>query len=306
MATKAEIRAQVDGLVGDDPQASDTEIDALIQLRYSHVYETWHWSRRTRDMVLSLVAQVSSGTTDTVTATLGSATVDSAGTPFTSAMDGRQIELGDLEQYLYVAYVSTSQITLEDGEGNPVLWPLDTASALTWRIFQSVYSLGTTAEALLSLAGDIPIEELDGGRNALDQMDSNRDTTANQPRYWFYNGENTDSVRTIEVWPVPSQARLLRGKILRKAPTLSANTETGLNLAYMTYAVAADIYNMLFSKTSDIAYQQLALFYERKSNEVGNDIKPIDLERTSPPSTLRRWPRTLGSDWHVTHLEDQP
>lgn len=305
MATRADIRTQVDGLLGDDPQMSTAELNALIQLKYSHWYEAWHWSRRTRDFVMATFGQVSSGTTDTVTATLGSPTIDSIGTPFTSTMDGAYIEIGDLRQYYVVAYVNTAQITLEDGEGAAVNWPLATASGLSWRVFKHRYTLPATAEALLSLAGDQEITELDGGRTSMDQMDPDRTTTGDHPKWWFYDGEEA-GVRTIELWPIPSEARVFRGKFLRAAPTLADGTETGLNLSLMSYGVAADAFNVLFAKTGDEAYHRLALFYERKSLEVDKDFKPLDLERTSPPATLRRGPRGLGSDWHVTHLAEEP
>jgi hypothetical protein len=305
MATRLEIQTDVLALLGTDPQASAAEVNVLIQLRYSHLYETWHWSRRSRDFVMATVAQVVSDDDDTVTATLGSAVINSAGTPFTSAMTGSYIDIGDLRQHYVVVFVSSSQITLQDGEGAAVTWPLATASGLSWRIFKHRYVLPVTAEALLSLAGDCEIEEFDGGREAMDRMDPDRSTTGDHPKYWFYDGE-VSGVRAIELWPIPSTVRALRGKFLRVAPTLVDGTETGLNRALMVYAVAGDVYNMLFSKTGDPQYSQLALFYERKHDEVARDLKPIDLERTSPPTTLRRTRRGLGADYYVSHLDEAP
>lgn len=308
MATRSQVRADVDGLIGTDPHLSDSEINTLLQLRYEHVYEARLWSRSLREFTVRLVALDSSASGEAASVTQGSATVTFSGTPIASGDDGKQIQIGDDPQYFHVGFGTTSQITLENGEGTSVAWVGDTDTDASWKMFRTIYALPSTIDTVISVAGDFPIDELDGGREALDQLDPDRSTTGDHPKYWVYAGEDDSGNREIEVWPVPTQARLLRGQGGRKAPTLVDGTEVGINRALLSYAVAADCLNMLHAKTGDESYKALALFYERKSIEVGKDIGPKDLEKLSPASSLgRRSGRSLrGTDYEVTHDMDEP
>lgn len=304
MATRDDIVTDVTTLLGTDPHLSTAEIQTLVQLRYSHLYDTFLWSRRLRDFTISTVAQVSSTTSDTVTVTNASATVTSAGTPFTSAMTDRQIALGDMPGYLFLTYVSTSEITLHDGEGTAVTWPGDTESGVSWRIFNTLYSLPLDADAVLSIGSDIALVEVDGGRGTLDEWDPERETTADPVTHWCYAGvTGAAGRRKIEVWPTPSAARILRGQYARSVPTLGASTVIEFNRALLVYAAAADCLGMLYAKTGDESYKETGLFYERKSRELEADIKPREQERLSLPTSIGRGPRRLGADFYVDHQD---
>ena len=69
MATLNDIVIRVQSLLGSDPSLGSTEVESMAQTRYEHIYETFLWSRKLRDFIIQTVAQVSSGTTDTVTVT---------------------------------------------------------------------------------------------------------------------------------------------------------------------------------------------------------------------------------------------
>src|SRR3990167_562329 len=304
MATQADISADVAALVGTDPQLSSAERTTLIQLRYEQIAETFLWSKSLREFTLTLVAQTSSTSSDTVTATLSDGTVTSAGTPFTSGMAGRSIQIGsELQRFEIDTFTSTAEIELGDGESAAATWPRATASSLTWRVFQTIYALPATGDTLVSLAGDFVIAEMDGGRPALDMIDPDRSTTSDHPTSWCYAGVNSSGARRIEVWPVPTQARILRGQMGRAAPTLAAGTAIDVNRGLLVFFAAADCLNMLYAKTGDESYQKLALFYERKGNEVEADIKPKELEKLNPPTSIRRGRgvRLRGTDFEVDH-----
>jgi len=308
MATFTDMATRVLTLLGTDDHLTSAEVVSLAQTRYEHLYETKWWSRRARDFVITTVAQVSSGTTDTVTVTNGSATVTSAATPFTSAMDGRQIQISGEEQYYFVNYVSTSGVTLEDGDGNAVTWGGSSASGLSWRIFQTLYALPSAADGVLTLAHDYPIDEYDGGRSALDLADPDRSTTGDRPRAWLYAGETSGGVKQVELWPVPTSVSLLRGQYLRKAPTVTGASTVDLSLPYLTFAVAADACGLLYAKTSDPNWKDLELFYERKSQEVGAEVWAVEAERIGLPRSIGRYPRGrhrfAGTDYEVDHHLD--
>jgi hypothetical protein len=314
MATLATITARILNLLGTEASLSTAELESLVQTRYEDMYESWNWSKRLRDFGISLVAQVSSDSTNTVTATQGSATVTSIGTPFTSAMTGRQITIGTHRQYFFVSYVSSSSIKIQDGEGTDYLWPALTEAGASWRIFQTIYALPTTADSVVSLVGDFPMNELDGGRDRLDAMDPDRITTNNHPTYWIYAGANATSFdREIEVWPVPTEGRLLRGQFNRMAPTLSSGSTIDLPTALLVYAGAADACHLLHSKqgSMETMWEQKALFFERKALEVEKKFEVHDLELTSLPthlgrSALDRRAQFVGTDYEVTHQLEEP
>lgn len=308
MATLNDVVIRVQSLLGSDPSLSSTEVESMAQTRYEHIYETFLWSRKLRDFIIQTVAQVSSDSTNTVTVTNGSSTVTSSSTPFSTAMIGRQIQLGSELQYYFVNNVPLSgQLELGDGEGNPVTWVGATANNVTWRIFQTIYLLPDGADAIYSLSGRFKIDELDGGRDTLDYNDPYRHETNADPRYWLYAGESSLSVKEIELWPVPTAARLLRGQYIKKAPTLASLSTIDISVPYLTFAVTADCCGMLHAKTGDQSWATLQLFYERKSAEVGADVMPTELTRLSLPRTIARAPRTTGlgvTDYGVSHQLD--
>ena len=313
MSTFADVIARVKVLMGTESSLTDSEIASITQTRYEHIYETWHWSKRRRDFTISLVALVHSGASDTVTVTNGSPFVNSVGVPFSSAMQGRQIKIGAERQYFFINYISTSSIVLQDGEGNNVDWPGATASAQSWSIFKTLYQLPNGTSDIISLVGTYPMEELDGGRALLDEMDPDRQSVDSHPTYWIYAGaERTKAVREIEIWPTPTEARLLRGLCNREAPVLALNNTLDVPIPVLVYSAAADGCHLLHAKqgSTETMWEQKALFFERKSLEVWKDYKINDLEMTNPPTSLaratNRRAQLAGTDYEVTHDLDMP
>lgn len=294
-------------MLGSDPNISDAEWNVLLQTRYSSIYESWPWPRRLREFTIKTIAQTVSTSSTDGTATLDSSTFTaSGGTPFTGST-GYQIQVGAEPQYYFVNSVTSStEIVLGNGEGTAVTWGRATAADSSWRLFKTLYTLPTDAESVVSLAcGNYELRELDGGRQRLDRADPDRSTTGSDPLCWVYAGENTSSVREIEIWPVPTQAVLLRGQYLRAAPTLAAATEVGLPRAMMVWGVAADGASMLFAKTGDPAWQNRADHFSARYIVEEERFRAIELERLSPPSTINRrrgfFGNLRGTDFEVSH-----
>jgi len=314
MATLSDITTRVQQLIGNDTLLSAAEVYNLAQTRYEHMYETFHFSRRHRDFTISLFAEVSSNNSTLVTVTNGNSTITSAGAPFTTsvATTARQIQVGDEEQYFFVnSRTNDSAIVLGNGEATAVNWPGANGSNQSWRLFQSIYTLPSTAGPIISLAGDLPIDELDGGRAALDEIDPDRSSTDSHPKFWCYAGVDANNVREIEVWPVPTQARLLRGQHLREAPTLTANSTIDIPLPPLVYYTAADGCHLLHSKqgSAETMWESKALFFERKGHEVMHDYMPIEDDLTSPVRSFGRSPSNAldnlrGTDFETKHHLD--
>lgn len=313
MAVLSDITSRVLNLLGSDANLPTTEAESIVQTRYEDLYEAYHWERRRRDFTLSLVAQVESTSTTLVTVTEGDATVTSAGTPFTSGMAGRQIQIGDELQYFFVrTFTDTANLELGDGENNELVWPRATSTSSSWRIFQTLYTLPSTADEVLTLSsGNFLLGEgfqNGGGRPELDRLDPDRSDTNSEPTNWFYAGEDSSNVPEVEVWPVPTAAILLRGQYVRKAPTLAASTNIDLPVPLLVYGSIADCANMLFNKqgvTESDHWKHVSLMYERKLREVLETYTMINQSKLNLPTSLsfRRSgiARLATTDYAVSH-----
>lgn len=308
MAKYSDIVKRVSILLGTDSSLTDDEIGSLLQSRYEHLYETFNWSKRRREFVIPVIGQLQSTASTLATVTFDSSTVTVAGTPnFTVALNGRQVKLGGERQYFFVNILSTSSFTLQDGEGNNVNWPGETDTAASWSIFKTIYELPKDADDILSLAGQFQLEELSGGRSSLDMDDPDRLSVSDHPTHWFYAGaERVRLTREIELWPVPTVNRILRGQYNREAPLLSTASIMDIPAPVLVYATAADGCHLLHAKqgTTELMWENKALFFERKSQEVVKDYKINDFERTSPPNYLARSSsssRFSGTDYEITH-----
>jgi hypothetical protein len=156
---------------------------------------------------------------------------------------------------------------------------------------------------MFSLGSNYPLREMDGGREQLDRLDPQRSSTTSDPTHWLYAGDNSSGIRELEIWPVPTTSKLLRGQYLNEAPLLTSSTRIAISVPALVYGLAADCYNMLYSKTGDEGYKNLGLFYEKKHTQVLNDVIPYEVSRMSPPQSIHRRRSAFGrgTDWEVSH-----
>lgn len=303
----SDIVTRVTNLLGTDAQLSSAEVASMAIARYEILHDANPWSKRRKEFTINLVALTDSDSSNTLTATVGSSNVEisTAGvTAFLSTHNDMQIRIGSMRQYYFVSFNNSRVLGLEDGNGNTVNWPATTVTGNSWTLFQTRYNLPTDCDILLSIGYDYPLDEFDGGREALDNVDPQRESVASDVRFWCYAGVGTGTTRQIEVWPVPTTARTLRGQYMMEAPQITtSSTISNVHPAVLTWAVAADSYNLLHSKTGDESYKHLGLYYEKKSTEALNDILPHEISRNNPPTTIWRRKRRFGrgSDFEVDH-----
>lgn len=300
----SDIVTRVQNLLGTDAQLSDAEVRSMAIARYEHLHDANPWSKRRKEFTVNLVAASANAASHEAALYQGSALVTFAGAAMSSNLDGRQIRFEGEPQYYMVSFNSTTQCTLVDGNGTSVTWPRADNATASWTLFQTLYTLPSDCDIVLNIAHDYPLREFDGGREALDRFDPSRESTGSDPSHWLYAGINSNNRRLIEIWPVPTSIRTLRGQYLIEAPQISASSTINVHPAVFTYAVAADCYNMLHSKTGDTSYKDLALFYEKKYAEAKNDILPYEVAKQSPPTTIQRKRRRAfgkSTDWDVDH-----
>lgn len=304
VATLATVTARVLNLLGAEPSLSTAEAESIVQTRYEAIYETFSWSRRYRDFVISAVAPVTNTATTTITATNGSATITAAASVFTAGMTGRQIRIAGLDQYLFFTYVSGTSGTLSDGEGTSVTWPLATGSGLGWTIFKTIYTLPSNVQRVVSISHKYRLEEMSGGRYMLDQQDPMRELTSDSITHWCYAGTDSSNVREIEIWPSPTIGTILRGQATKEAPSLAAASTIDIPVPLLVYSAVADCCHLLASKqgSTEQMWTTIALFYERKAAEVEKEYRVVESDLSSPLTHLDGSSlSTMGGDWAVSH-----
>ena len=301
--TLSDVTTRVSNLLGSDAQLSTTEIQNIAIARYEILHDANPWSKRRDEFALNLTAASANSEAAPALVTQDSATVTVSTAAFTSSHHNRQIRIGSEPQFYFASFVDSTTISLTDGNGNATTWPAATSGSNGWTLFQTIYSLPTDLDIILDLNYNFPLDEVDGGRVELDQWDPNRISTASTPTHWCYLSINASNVRQVELWPVPNEAITLHGWYMKEAPQLTSSSFLDIHPAVFTYAVAADCYNMLHSKTGDESYKHLGLFYEKKATEGLNDIIPWEVSKQSPPRSLSRRKQSFGrnTDFEVDH-----
>lgn len=308
MTLVSTLRDDVQTLLGDDAKLSDASVLVLIQHRYEELYETFHWAERLRGATISLTAQTSSSSSNTVTVTNGDATVTSAGSPFTAtvAVAGYQIQIGDEPMYFFIkSRTDDSNLELGNAEGTEVTWPRDTDTAASWRIFRTIYTLPTDCEAITAISS-ANLDLTQRSRSEFDFLDPDRSDTDSEPQYWAYAGVNSSTVMEIEVWPVPSEARLLEVQYVRKAPTLATSDTLDVPVPPLFWGTLTDACHHLHAQqgSTETMWENKALFYERKYTETLKQFQlQHDSKRNLPDTLGRRRSRAnlIGTDFDVDH-----
>ena len=297
----------IHALLADDPQVTTALITPIAKLHYFSFHNDTEWSGARADFTLNVTEIVSSSSADTVTATLASSTITSAGTPFTSGMAGRQIQILSEPQYYFIkTFTSTSEITLGDGNGNTVTWPRATASGIAWRVFQTIYTLPSDCSSVIDLMGESVIDEIDGGRAALDRVDPERDHENDHLEGWAYSGRNSSGVKQIEAWPSAITARTYRGRYIREGADLSDSSVLEVDYTPFIYGAARDVALRMFAKLGDPKWMEIRDRLSSTYEETSDRAMFRDMTRRSPVRQINRHRGRTGRprNYHITHFTD--
>ena len=124
------------------PGVDEELISGWIQGRYQRILDTISWKRQEAESILQAPASYAIGT---ITATQGSSSIVSDGSPatvFTAGMNGLMIRINNTSEYYQFTYVSPTSGTLDRGFEGP------TASGLAYRIDQAVFLLPSNCRIL--------------------------------------------------------------------------------------------------------------------------------------------------------------
>jgi hypothetical protein len=294
-ATFATIQTRVTNLVGSNVAITSTEIQQMIQAEHETILNDYSWADRKAQGTLTTVGTYSTGT---VSGSAGSATITGSGTTFTSAMVGRWIRIGsDVQYYKVATFASTSQITIETA------LPADVAAGTTFVIFQHIYSLPSNCERITSMTYNGPI--IESSHQDIDRQDPYRSATASVPMVYAYMELDTNGNRSVELWPVPSAAFVVRIQYL-KTNTLTVDADKPLYRSdVLVWKSGASAAFLLFAKTGDIAWSQLATTYLNLYKDSLQGAVMDDLGKNSPAKRIRdvlySHPHGVRDDFWINH-----
>lgn len=275
MATRADVRPQIDQLLGNPVIFSDTELNAMIALAHTTILQEWVWPEQRGFVSLTTVADVA-GTDAGLTS--GSATVTTADS--VSGWVGRQIRFaGDESYYTITAVDEGVDLTLD------AVWAGADADPVAFTVFTLRYALPAAAEQVLSVQYRMRLDETT--QEILAEIDPERWDVSAEPTAWAYAGRNASNAVLIELWERPQAPITLMIDYLKTA-IIDDDTDVLIAPAHLVvYKAAALSALSLASKTTDDSGQwsQLSQQFEALYNTHSQTAR---LQATKRFSSARR------------------
>lgn len=266
MSTWGQLRFQ---LATSAPGVSADLLDEFLNSRYEQVLEATDWSGLEYHATIQTTAAYQS-TTDTVTFTVGSATVAGVGTTWTSAITGlKMYRPGDTVIYL-ATYVSGTSLTLDRPyEGNGVDLPGTVYALASYVFMQNVYTLPSDVRTVTSILDPIsgfPLTPF--SKDNLDFSAGPRTLVQTPAGYALYDdGPETSPpvFHQVEFFPPPLYARGMLMEYVHAAAGFDGGNTSGSPLPWVSnsvllYGCRADIQTHLKDFTA-------AKYYEAKFQE---------------------------------------
>lgn len=277
--TRKLIRQQVLKAVANVAEILADDVNEMLEADDAEILESWPWTRRIAWTLVNTTAP----STLTVGVTEGSSVVTGAG--FTAAMVGRLIRLADTGTFYRIASVTAGvSAVIGDSDGNAILYPGSTNTALTATLFQYIYAVATNAERVIGIYHSVPLTEMDD--SIFNRIDSQRIATADPPEYWSHLGRNSSGVLQVGLFPYPSAAISLRVKYLKVA-SMTKDTDVPMyHPAMLRHKTSESAAAFLLGKTGDAAWATLADRYNKKFDEAYQAAKEDDLQRASSPTAI--------------------
>ncbi len=185
----------------------EAELEEVVAQTYREYVEMHQWSFLQVDGSFATEPIKSVGT---VTATNSSRIIAGTGTSFTEKDAGKTFRLGTDNASYRVTAVDIARQRLEISPA----YVGTTAALQKYTLAQSIYSLGFDVEYLFSITSQYPMREVP--LSVLDKIDPTRQSTANTPLYYAYRGRNEAGEMEIEIYPVPTQAMVVRYSAIRR------------------------------------------------------------------------------------------
>jgi hypothetical protein len=256
------------------PGVSLDLLDEFLNGRYEQVLEASDWQGLKYHYTIETEAAYQSSS-DTVTLTVGSATVTGSGTNWTSTQLGnipRFYRPGDTVIYT-ATYVSSTELTLDRPyEGVSGDEPGDVYSGAPYVLMQNVYALPSDARSIVSILD--PITQWPLVQMTKDQLDASagQRTLVEQPAYYApyddSNESNPPVIHQVELYPPPLYAQGFVTEYIHSATAFDGGNTSGSPLPWVSNTVLlmgcrADIAAYLAGQSANPApYLAQAKYYQ--------------------------------------------
>ena len=283
MADFTSMVSRVQSLVGNHSLATSAVVGGFVNSRHRNLLESYDWSRRKRDILISTAVDKTAGT---VTVTNASSTLTGSSTAWAATDVDRSIKIGTNSYSIWTvnAYTSATSITLGDRNGNVVTYPGDTAAAQAYTMFTQFYELGAGIEQIVNIKYKGEIREV--SEEFLDNMDPGRQGTGD-PRFFARSARKmtgaNDIVR-IELYPRLTEAVAINVKVELGHTTLSGTSNPIVPSGPCEWFAAVDTCFFLKAKTKDDTWLSLADKYSAEGErsrefELGQDAKKFGVQQ---------------------------
>jgi hypothetical protein len=233
------------------PGVSLDLIDGWLNARYVSALSATDWQGLEAHATIQTQAAYQS-VLDTVTATVGSATIVGLLTAWTGAITGQKFYVpGDTVTYI-ATYVSPTQLTLDRPyEGNDSDLSGTVYAKSPYVLMQNIYTLPgdfRTLDTVLDPITNLPLQPF--SKDGLDASVGQRTTVGYPQSYALYDNtaETTPPVLSqIEFYPPPLQARGFPLEYLRNANLFTGQNTSSSPLPFITDAL------ILFGVRADVA-----------------------------------------------------
>ena len=262
-------------------KVTTAELGSLYNLSYRSIIESWDWSARKAETLVTTVAPYSTGT---ITATQASTTVTGSSTVWTSAMTGRKIRIDDEDVFYTFTYVSATSGTLDKA------WAVATTSAASYEIFEYVYDVDSTAGEVGQVL--MPNEGHPFAERSLDWVTA-RDPArrgVGTPLVWVPHGLDSSGNYQIEFWPRYDTASIIRIPYYKRVDDIASSTKPIIQsdvIEELTLHYAFRMLAIKYGNNGSINYGQEADKSYGRYNELLEDGHRVDLGRHALPRAVQ-------------------
>lgn len=283
-------------------------IDEALNARYEQVFQATDWMGLHAHATIQTLAAYESGS-DTVTATVGSATITGVGTAWGGEWAGRRFFIpGDAVYYTILAVGAVAELTLERPYEGTGADPAGTVYAgRSYVVMQQIYALPTNCVAVVTLLDPntgLPLKKF--SQEELDRSVGQRPRIGD-PTCWavYDDSEETASpvVHQVEIAPAPKFSRGIPLEYVKSAVGFDGSSTNNSPLPWVSSAVLlagarADIAMHLAAEAAKANNSVAAAFhsravlnYETKFQEELARMVKVDHQQRRTPTAMRMAPR---------------
>lgn len=283
--------------LADASLATDAIVGSLVNEAHSELLESEMWSRKRDEIIISTIAEESSGT---FTVTNGSSTATISGGSLSSADEGKYIKFSSDEALYVVSSVSGNDLTLTDFNGTSINYAGDTDTAATYVMFQRWYNLGTNIESIYTAKYDKELNER--LQSWLDSNDHDRSETGDPIYYSFGPRDSSDRVQ-IEFYPRPTGTIAVTLGVILGHTDLSGSDNPIVPSPVILWKAATLGCHYLFGRTNDKRWLALAELYDKNTAKARESVRNQDERKFGLPSHIQDpgGGGLVNSDYSIDH-----